>query len=236
MDLLLLSNSKTADGRYLPHAVEPLRAVLNGRRRAAFIPFAGVTVAWDEYLAKVRAALAPLDLDITSVHTTADPVATVKSSDIILVGGGNTFQLLKLCREKGLLDAIRQQAHEGAVYMGWSAGANLACPTVCTTNDMPIVDPHGFDALNLVSFQINPHFTDELPAGHQGETRSQRIAEFLVAHPQACVVGLPEGDWLHVSRDRVLLCGPHPATVFCAGRKPEPRASGTVIQAQGMSS
>jgi dipeptidase E len=185
MDLLLLSNSRTADGRYLPHAVEPLRAVLNGRRRAAFVPFAGVTVAWDEYLERVRAALAPLDLEIASVHTAADPVATVSSSEIILVGGGNTFHLLKLCREKGLLDAIRRQVREGAVYMGWSAGANLACPTICTTNDMPIIDPQGFDALNLVSFQINPHFTDALPAGHQGETRSQRIAEFLVAQPQA---------------------------------------------------
>ena len=230
MDLLLLSNSRTADGQYLPHAVEPLRAVLNGRRRAAFIPFAGVTVAWDEYLEKVRAALAPLDLEIASVHTAADPVAMVKSADIILVGGGNTFQLLKLCREKSLLDAIRQRVREDAVYMGWSAGANLACPTICTTNDMPIVDPHGFDALNLVSFQINPHFTDALPTGHQGETRSQRIAEFLIAQPKVCVIGLPEGDWLHVTTNRILLRGPHPATVFRAGQESEARASGTVIQ------
>lgn len=230
MDLLLLSNSRTADGRYLPHAVEPLRTILNGRRRAAFIPFAGVTLGWDEYLEKVRAALAPLDLDIASVHTAADPVAAVRSSEIILVGGGNTFQLLKLCREKKLLDSISQRVREDAVYMGWSAGANLACPTICTTNDMPIVDPHGFDALSLVPFQINPHFTDSLPTGHQGETRSQRIAEFLVAQPQACVIGLPEGDWLNVSEERILLCGPHPATVFRAGQEPEARASGTIIQ------
>jgi len=230
MNLLLLSNSKTPDGRYLPHAVEPLRTILQGRTRAAFIPFAGVTVGWDEYTEKVRTALSQLKLTITSVHAVQNPIETVKSAEIILVGGGNTFKLLGLCREKGLLNAIAGQVRDGAVYMGWSAGSNLACPTICTTNDMPIVDPGGFDALNLVPFQINPHYTNALPAGHQGETRNQRLAELLVANPQMCVIGLPEGDWLEISGNQVLLRGPYPAFVFRAGREPEACKSGAIVR------
>ncbi len=81
----------------------------------------------------------------------------------MIVGGGNTFQLLKQCRERGLLAPITDVVKRGALYIGWSAGANLACPTIRTTNDMPIVDPQGFDALNLFPLQINPHFTNALP-------------------------------------------------------------------------
>jgi len=110
--------------------------------------------------------------------------------------------------------------------VGWSAGANLACPTICTTNDMPIVDPQGFAALGLVGFQINPHYTNALPPGHQGETRNERIAEYLTANAHATVLGLPEGDWVRVSGTAVTLHGPHPALVFRAGREPEDLAPG----------
>ena len=94
---------------------------------------------------------------------------------------------------------------------GWSAGANLTCPTIRTTNDMPIVDPGGFDALDLLAFQINPHYTNAMPAGHQGETREQRLAEFVAANPDVHVLGLPEGDWLTVGDGAVALCGPKDA-------------------------
>jgi len=230
MNLLLLSNSKTPAGGYLTHAVEPCRALLQGKTQAVFVPFAGVTVDWDEYTDKVRAAFAPLNLQITGIHTVDDPAATVKAAKIIIVGGGNTYQLLKVCRERGLLPAIAEQVRAGAPYVGWSAGANLACPTICTTNDMPIVDPVGFAALDLIPFQINPHYTNALPAGHQGETRNQRLAELLAANPQMHVVGLPEGDWLQVVGDRVELCGPYPGVVFRAGSEPETCASGTILR------
>ena len=100
---------------------------------------------------------------------------SAENAEIVIVGGGNTFQLLKQCRERGLLAPITDVVKRGALYIGWSAGANLACPTIRTTNDMPIVDPQGFDALNLFPLQINPHFTNALPEGHKGETREQRI-------------------------------------------------------------
>lgn len=140
-------------------------------------------------------------------------------TDLILVGGGNTFQLLKECRERGLLKAIRRRVRAGARYLGWSAGANLACPTIRSTNDMPIVDPGGLDALGLLPFQINAHYLSVALPGHHGETRDQRLAEFARVNPRLPVLGLPEGDWLRVCGRSVTLGGPHPAVWFHGKRR-----------------
>lgn len=219
MNLLLLSNSRSPDGGYLTHAGEAITEVAAGRKRAVFLPYAGVTVGWDDYLRKVQGVFGPLGIAVESVHQAADPAALVAQAEIIAVGGGNTFNLLKCCRELGLLPVIKRRVQEGAPYIGWSAGSNLASPTICTTNDMPIVDPGGFDALGLIAFQLNPHYTNALPDGHQGETRDQRIAEYLVANPAQRVLGLPEGDWLRVAGSQVSLHGPRPAQLFRAGQE-----------------
>lgn len=218
MNLLLLSNSRSPDGGYLTHAVEAIAEIAGSRKRAAFIPYAGVTVTWDDYAQRVSNVFAPLDIEVASVHQAADPRALIHQAEIIVVGGGNTFNLLKCCREAGLLPLVATRVRAGASYVGWSAGANLACPTICTTNDMPIVDPAGFDALGLVPFQLNPHYTNELPAGHQGETRDQRLAEYLAANPGSKVIGLPEGDWLRIRGAQVQLAGSRPAKLFEAGQ------------------
>ncbi|MFZ4289049.1 dipeptidase PepE [Variovorax sp. HJSM1_2] len=222
MRLLLLSNSRTPNGEYLPQAIAPARAMFAGRRRAVFVPYAGVTIDWDTYTQTVADALAPLAWDLVGLHTQHDPVAAVAQAEIIVVGGGNTFQLLKNCRAQGLLGPIAERVRSGAAgYMGWSAGANLACPTICSTNDMPIVDPGGFDALGLLPFQINPHYNNALPAGHQGETRNQRLAELLRARPDMRVIGLPEGDWLEVdTTGQIRLAGAFAAPWFTAGQQP----------------
>ncbi|MNT50996.1 Peptidase E [compost metagenome] len=109
---------------------------------------------------------------------------------------------------------------EGAAYLGWSAGSNLTCPTICTTNDMPITDPQGFDALGLLSFQINPHYTNAHPPGHRGETRAQRLAEYCTLNPSMPVLGLPEGAALRVRGDKIALVGPHDAPLFLGTGEP----------------
>jgi dipeptidase E len=215
MKLLLLSNSRGPDGAYLVHAIEPVRALAGGRSRALFVPFAGVAAAWDDYTATAQAALAPAGLVLTGAHTV--DAAAASQFELIVVGGGNTFQLLRECRGRGWLDAIRTQVRGGTPYLGWSAGANLACPTICTTNDMPIVEPGGFDALGLIGIQINPHYTNALPAGHQGETRNLRIAEYLAANTASTVVGLPEGNWLSVDDGSIVFRGPHMGFLFRHG-------------------
>ena len=221
MNLLLLSNSRSPDGGYLTHAGEAITEVAGGRKRAVFIPYAGVTISWDDYAKRVQGVFSPLDIEVASAHSADDPAALVAQAEIIVVGGGNTFNLLKCCREAGLLSLIASRVKAGVPYIGWSAGANLASPTICTSNDMPIVDPGGFDALGLVSFQLNPHYTNALPEGHQGETRDQRIAEYLLANPAQRVLGLPEGDWLRVADSQINLYGPWPAQLFRAGQEPQ---------------
>jgi dipeptidase E len=225
--LVLFSNSRTPDGRYLTHALAPLRELAGSRRKTLFIPFAGVTANWDEYTANVAASLSPLGLALTGAHTVDAEAAD--GFELILVGGGNTFQLVAECRRRGWLHAIPERVKAGTPYSGWSAGANLACPTLCTTNDMPIVDPGGFDALGLIDFQINPHYTNALPQGHQGETRNERIAEYLTANPTVTVVGLPEGDWLAGDGRRMTLHGPHTGYVFRHGTTPAELRAGMPV-------
>lgn len=212
--LLLLSNSRDVEGRYLVHARDALARRLDGVREAVFVPYAGVTTSWIDYTARAAAALTPLGIALRGVHAGADPAAVVRDAEALVVGGGNTFHLLAQLERHALLGAIRARVAGGMPYVGWSAGAVVAGPTIRTTNDMPIVEPAGFDALGLVGFQLNAHYTELHPPGFQGETRAQRLAEFVIANPGVPVLGLPEGSWLEVDGPRVVLGGPHAAPVF----------------------
>ncbi len=227
MKLLLLSNSRDADGGYLTHAVSRIAALTKGCRQAIFVHYAGVTQTWDAYTDTVRTALADTGLTIVGAHTiAARPLA---DDECVIVGGGNTFALLKETRASGWLAAIQSGVRAGAPYIGWSAGSNLSCPTICTTNDMPIVDPQGFEALGLIDFQINPHYTNALPAGHRGETRDQRLAEYHVANPQSVVVALPEGDWIAVEGTTITSHGPHAGWLLRQGIAPVALKDGDCI-------
>ena len=212
MELLLLSSSRTPAG-YLTDYLADIREFTAGVRRARFVPFAAVSLPWDEYAKRVSEA-SGLALEL------ALKAGDLEACDLIVVGGGNTFQLLRECRIRGVLDAIREKARAGTRYLGWSAGANLACPTIKTTNDMPIVDPGGLDALALTGFQINPHYVNVALPGHHGETRDQRLAEFARVNPKLPVIGLPEGAWLRVANSTLELRGPYPAVLFAGDNPP----------------
>jgi dipeptidase E len=209
MHLLLLSSSRTPAG-YLTDYLGDVKPFTADVRRAVFVPFAAVSLSWDDYAKRVEDAIGfPLD-----------PINELANADLVVVGGGNTFQLLKQCRERGLLNLIQEKVKGGTRYLGWSAGANLACPTIKTTNDMPIVDPGSLDALGLVPFQINPHYLNVAPPGHHGETRDDRLAEFARMNPELPVLALPEGAWIRVSAGAAELRGPHAATVFHGTKAP----------------
>jgi dipeptidase E len=219
--LLLLSNSRNFGGGYLDHAEGWIRSFLGENiRRAVFIPYAGVTVDWDDYAQMVSVRFAQFGVEIVSVHQAKSAVKEIEGADAVIVGGGNTFHLLKQMYDNGSLWAIRERVHAGAPFIGWSAGSNVAGPTIRTTNDMPIVEPARLDALRLVPFQINPHYTDAVIPNHGGETRAQRIAEFTRANPAMTVVGLREGCALRAVHGTVTLLGPHDARIFREGREP----------------
>ena len=193
MRMLLLSNSTCYQKGYLEHAMGDLRDFLGESvKKVLFVPYAGVTISWDTYTKKVRERYAEIGYELESVHETSDAAAAVREAEAIAVGGGNTFYLLQSMYENGIVEPIRERVKSGVPFMGWSAGSNVVCPTIRTTNDMPIVEPKTFDALGLVKFQINPHYTDAVLPQHQGETRADRIAEFVKANPDVSVVGLRE--------------------------------------------
>jgi dipeptidase E len=150
----------------------------------------------------------------------------VRSADVLFVGGGNTFLLLRELYRAGVMDLIRARVHTGMLYIGTSAGSNVAGLTIGTTNDMPIVYPPSFDALGLVPFNINPHYLDPDPnSTHMGETRETRIKEFHFLHDQP-VVGLREGAMLHVTDSTVELQGSSGARLFLSHDEPAEFAPG----------
>jgi len=210
--LLLISNSTLYGGGYLDHAETEIRDFLGDVKRVLFVPYA--LFNRDKYAATAQARFQKLGYELTSVHTAANPVAAVDETEAMFIGGGNTFRLLKTLYDVELIEPIRQRVLSGMPYIGSSAGSNIAAPTIKTTNDMPIVQPPSFNALNLVSFQINPHYLDPDPnSKHMGETREERIMQFLEENDTP-VVGLREGAMLRIENGETVLRGSSWARIF----------------------
>ncbi|MCF8379863.1 MAG: dipeptidase PepE [Bacteroidales bacterium] len=215
MKLLLISNSTNAGEAYLEYPMPHIKNFLTAKSMlAAFIPYAGVSINYEDYTSRVRDRFESIGHKVTSVHEVSDPAELIKSADIIVVGGGNTWQLLKTTQEQGLIELVKSEVLKGKPYIGWSAGSNMTCPTIKTTNDMPVVEPKSFSAFNLIPFQINPHYLDANPDGHAGETREARIEEFIELNREIYVLGLREGTMLQVEEGRMVLIGSRPARLF----------------------
>lgn len=224
-DLLLLSNSTLHGHGFLEHALDPIRTFLGSRRVVHFAPFAIADHAG--YTEKVRTALEPLGVEVVGLHTVGAAGAALEDAEALFVGGGNTFRLLKTLQRLGVMEVVRRRVREGTLsYLGSSAGTNHACPTVRTTNDMPIVEPESMEAFGLIPFQINPHYQDP-PAGstHMGETREQRIREFLEEN-DVPVLGIREGSWLRRQGGSLTLGGSTGALLFRRDRGPEELGEG----------
>jgi dipeptidase E len=229
--LLLLSNSKNPAKGYLEHARDQIRDLLGDRiKTALFIPFASVMASYDEFAAKVREGLSGIGYELHSIHEAADSRRAIAEAEALVVGGGNTFQLLSTLYKKDLLAILRERVGHGVPYIGWSAGANLACPTIKTTNDMPIVEPPSFDALNLVPFQINPHFIDFPLPDETAETRVDRINEFLAVNPGVYVAGMRDGTMLRVDGASIKVGGSGRVCIFVKGRAPVDFGPGDSLQ------
>ena len=220
--LLLISNSTNAGEEYLGWPRQIISNFFSGTRvkRILFVPYAGVSVSYNDYTSKVQEVFEKLGLDVYSIDNEQNPIKAIHEAEAIAVGGGNTFHLVYMMHKLGLMDPIFEKVNTGTPFIGWSAGANVACPSMKTTNDMPVIEPESFNCLNLVPFQINPHYLDANPSGHGGETREQRIREFLVVNPETTVVGLRESTALLVERHTVQLLGERPALIFHEGNGP----------------
>jgi dipeptidase E len=224
--LFLLSNSTVFGMQYLEHALESLQGFLGDERRLLFVPYA--LADYDGYTAGIQAALTPLGVVVRGAHTFSDPRQALSEARIVYVGGGNSFRLLKTLQQQELLTVVRERVEAGELrYIGSSAGTNMACPSLRTTNDMPIVQPRSFDAFGLLPFQINPHYLDPDPnSTHQGETRADRIAEFLEEN-DVPVLGMREGSWLRRNGPELRLEGVAGARLFMRAEKPQEIRPGT---------
>jgi dipeptidase E len=205
-------------GGYLEHVSDELHDFWGDQRNVLFVPFA--LHDRDGYAAKVSSALTAFGLRVESLHAAADPKQAVGAADAIFIGGGNTFRLLRALQDLELIGSIQTKVLSGIPYVGSSAGSNVAAPTIKTTNDMPIVQPRSFDALNLVPFQICPHYRDPDPSStHMGETQEDRIIQFLEEN-ETPVVALREGAWIRCERESVVVGGLTCARIFKRDQSP----------------
>jgi len=228
--VLLISNSTLHGSGYLEHAETEIRDFLGDVKRVLFVPYA--LFDRDKYAATAKQRFQKMGYELTSVHTAEDPIAAVNETDAIFIGGGNTFRLLKTLYDVELIEPIRNRVLNGMPYIGSSAGSNIAAPTIKTTNDMPIVQPPSFNALGLVSFQINPHYLDPDPnSKHMGETREERIVQFLEENDTP-VVGLREGAMLRIEDDETVLRGSSGARIFRKGMEAVEISPGARVDVQ----
>ncbi len=244
MKLLLISNSTNYKEPYLGWCQPLIKEFLEeSAQNIAFVPYAGVDIAgkvypdsYDAYTERVQKVFDQFGKKIISTHTSDNPSEVIKNADVIMVGGGNTFHLVAELHRHHLIEPIRRKVMEGTPYIGWSAGSNVACPTLCTTNDMPIVMPESFKCLDLVPFQINPHYIDPYPEEindairHGGETRQIRINEYLAVNQDKTVAGLREGTALWIDHERITLRGTRKMIVLRFGQDPVEKNPGDTFE------
>lgn len=215
--LLAFSSSRVGEGGYLENAAPIINRFLGGQHlNIAFIPFALVSNEYVAYTEKVKKGLENLPYTFETV-TSENAKEVIENAGVIMVGGGNTFKLLHDIYELKLLDIIRDKVNKGTPYIGWSAGSNITSPSIGTTNDMPVIEPKSFNALGLLPFQVNPHYQNLKPAGYHGETRDQRLEEFVQLNPGLPVVGMPEGTALILENAILQFIGQVPGYLFTAG-------------------
>jgi dipeptidase E len=231
--LLLISNSTQYGRGYLEHAEQELRDFLRGVRWVLFVPYALKDL--HAYAQTAQGKFEQLGFALDSIHRAPDPRQAVEEAEAMFIGGGNTFRLLKALYEHRLLDLVRRRAEGGMPYLGASAGSVVACPTIKTTNDMPIVEPPSLAALGLVPFQINAHYIDaDLGSTHMGETREVRLRQFHEEN-ETPVVGLREGSMLRVENGTTVLKGTTGAKLFRRGETPYEVEPGGVVDPFGRS-
>ncbi len=220
--LLLLSNSTNPGEPYLGWPEHHIKDFLGSAiRKILFIPYAGVTISYDDYFQAVASQLENYGYQSESIHTREIKDNFLDNYDAIAIGGGNTFQLIKLLQKNDLIKPIQHAVENGMPYIGWSAGSNVTCPTIMTTNDMPIVEPDSFQGLNLIPFQINPHYTEATIPNHGGESRDMRIQEFITINRYTKVVGIPEGSLLRLENTQLFFMGRGECKVFMYEKPPQ---------------
>ena len=228
MKKMIIASTSTMYGEaYLEYLLSELQVFLNGKTSILFIPFARPGgISEDDYTEKVGEAFAKINIKVEGLHQFGDKAEAIRNAGAIFTGGGNTFLLLHQLYTFNLIPVLAETIRAGTLYIGTSAGSNIAGQTIQTTNDMPIIYPPSYDALGLLPFNLNPHYLDAAAGSHMGETRETRINEYHHLN-NTPVVGLREGSWLQVTGNDIILKGPLTARIFQRGEMAIEAASGT---------
>ena len=219
---LLMSSSGYLDMPYLEQPKPFIQAFLKDlgldREEILFLPFAGIRQGFDAYEKRVKDIL---ELDIASIHKKPDMKEALKSAKVVIAGGGNTFALLHDLYKYGLIELLQERCAKDLPFLGWSAGANIGGLGIFTTNDMPIIAPASFKAIGVLKAVINPHFiSGKAHPLHNGETREERLEEYLLLNQDASIYALNEGSSIEVKGLELKINGP--ALLF--RHKQEPKA------------
>ncbi|WP_461485440.1 dipeptidase PepE, partial [Pedobacter sp.] len=197
MNIILASTSTLFGEQYLAYLKSEIITLFKGIDEIIFIPFARPGgISHNEYTQKAAQFFAEIGISVKGLHEFEDQTEALNNAKGYFTGGGNTFLLVKILHELGLMNILKENVEKGKPYLGCSAGSNIGGINMKTTNDMPIVYPPSFDCMGLVPFNINPHYLDpQTGLKHNGETRETRILEFLTQN-NLKVIGLREGNWI----------------------------------------
>ncbi|WP_136479984.1 dipeptidase PepE [Cognatitamlana onchidii] len=219
--IIIASTSTIHGSTYLEYILEDLQVFFKDVESILFIPYARPSgISHDDYTIKAKSAFEKIGIAVRGIHEYDQPKDAIEKAEAIFVGGGNTFVLTNQLYKNDLISTLKRTINRGTPYLGTSAGSNICGLSIKTTNDMPIVYPPSFNALGLVSFNINPHYLDpDASSTHMGETRETRIQEFHHYNTQP-VIGLREGSWLEVKENSILLKGALTARVFEYNKPP----------------
>jgi dipeptidase E len=214
-NILLASTSTVYKGKYLEYLLPVLASHFKMCKSIVFIPYARPGgISYEDYTQKAEEAFKTIGIKVKGLHEFNDSIEAIEKAEGIFTGGGNTFVLLNELYKNNCIDALQSVIKSGTPYLGTSAGSNICGQNIKTTNDMPIIYPPSFDALQLVPFNINPHYLDpDTSSEHMGETRETRIKEFHTQNSLP-VIGLREGSWLEVKNDSITLKGDLEARIF----------------------
>ena len=183
----------------------------------------------EEYYEKAKKSLEEVGLKLTYLILDKNPIAQVTNAKALIVGGGNTYQLIKKLSENNLLSLIKKKVLNGVPYIGLSAGANITGPNILTTNDWNVSGSTHFDGLNIVPFNINPHYNapkDKVLSS--AETRDDRIKEYLVFNKNP-VVALEEQTLLRIENNQIEVGGFGKAKLFLKNQEPKEFKSGEIL-------
>jgi dipeptidase E len=219
-NMIIASTSTIHGSGYLAYLLPTLKTFFN-TKELLFIPYARPSgITYNEYTAIVKKAFTQINIEVIGIHKFKNPKEAIQNAKAIFIGGGNTFELVNQLYKNDIITDIQKSVKSGTYYLGTSAGSNICGPTMMTTNDMPIVYPPSFNTLNLIPFNINPHYLDPNPnSTHKGETRETRISEYHQFNKNV-VVGLREGSWISVIDDGITLKGKLSARIFKHNKKP----------------